>query len=104
MLLSAKQKSMKTNSIAQLALLASLAKPLAVPGVLFILPPTSLVLHVPCLTTCLTSACESVPADITVPINPSQMKQLEATAHHQKFFGAFLYGVLTNGAQLYNAR
>jgi hypothetical protein len=40
---------------------------------------------------CLASAHESVSADITLPINPSPMKQQEATAHHQKFFVAFLF-------------
>jgi hypothetical protein len=45
-------------------------------------------------STCLTLACTS-----------NQSKSTEETAtHHQKFFGAFLYGVPTNAAQLHTVR
>ena len=45
-----------------------------------------------CLSTrvCLNKTpCENVLADITLPISPSPRKWREATAHHQKYFGAF---------------
>jgi hypothetical protein len=37
------------------------------------------------------SACVFVSADITLPINLSLWKQQETAAHHQKFWGAFLF-------------
>jgi len=60
---------------------------------------TSCVLLGSFLITCLASAHESVPADITLPISPCPRKQQEADACYQKFFGVFLFG-----AQLHNVR
>ena len=56
----------------------------------------SRVLHVPCLSRGFTSA--------RVCISPSLQKKQETAAHHHKSFGVFLYGVLTNAAQLHNIR
>lgn len=42
--------------------------------------------------------CESVSADMTLPIGPSRGICKKPPEHHT-FFGVSLYGVLTNGAQ-----
>jgi len=46
------------------------------------------------------SAHASVSAGITLPVSQSPWKRQETAAHHQKFFGVFLFlEFLTNGAQ-----
>ena len=77
-------EDVRPTSIAQLAVPASQALSLSLCGVLFI--PSKH--HVS--STGLASACESVSADITLPISLSPQKQQETAAHHQKFFGVFL--------------